>query len=130
MRKWRPIGVISARALQQGKGGETGGSVGGDPRPRGRCWDQWPIAVIDRASHSRRSTTMAAHHLDLRSDARPLATVLPRRAVLRVALAVLATLVVGLAPGLPHNQASAVTPARGNLNFVNQTDTNLGIAIS
>ena len=37
---------------------------------------------------------MAAHHLDLRSVARPLAAVLPRRAVLRVALAVLATLVV------------------------------------
>jgi uncharacterized membrane protein len=73
---------------------------------------------------------MAAHHPDLRSDARPLAAVLPRRAVLRVALAVLATLVVGFAPGLAHNQASAVSPARGNLNFVNQTDTTLWIAIS
>src|SRR5829696_1986234 len=67
---------------------------------------------------------MAAKHSNLRS------ALLPRRAVLRVALAVMVTLVVGLAPGLGQHRAAAVSPYRGYLNFANQTDTTLWIAIS
>jgi len=54
---------------------------------------------------------MAAKHSNLRS------AVLPRRAVLRVALTVMVTLVVGLAPGLAQNRAAAVSPYEGYLNF-------------
>ena len=67
---------------------------------------------------------MAAKHSTLRS------ALLPRRAVLRVALTVMVTLVVGLAPGLAHNRAAAVSPYEGYLNFANQTNTTLWIAIS
>ena len=60
---------------------------------------------------------MAAKHSTLRL------ALLPRRAVLRIALTVMVTLVVGLAPGLAQNRAAAVSPHRGYLNFANQTDT-------
>src|SRR5829696_3574183 len=54
----------------------------------------------------------------------------PRRAVLRATLTVLMILVVSLAPGLAHNRAAAESPAQGFLNFANQTNTTLWIAIS
>jgi uncharacterized membrane protein len=73
---------------------------------------------------------MTAQQLNVRSATRPFATALPRRAVLRGAVAGLATLGVSLAPGLAQDQAAAVSPYRGNLNFVNQTNTTLWIAIS